>query len=141
MRVEKRIPFGFKGVWGKVYKLYTFDIKAEGVIVWQGNNYRAVDGKLQFKELSDNTSKTFTQAVSNLITDSTHKTVATTDAYYNSEKQTYSCVVGMGDIIHIGGQYWAVDTINEQSVYTPQKHSVWYIGLKEIFEEILPKEY
>ena len=138
MRVEKRLSYGFKGVWGEVYKLYTFDVR-QGVIKWQNNNYIVVDSKVQFKELNNNESKAFSQTVNNLITDGSYKTVATTDAYLNNGG--YTCIVGMGDIVKLDGKYWAVDKINEQSIFVPLKHSVWYIGLKEILDEILTKGY
>lgn len=135
MRVEKRFPFGFKGDWGIVYNQYVFDDKADGIIQWQGGNYLRVDNKVQFKELSNNAKKGHSMPVGNLVSTSIDKVIVTTDAHF--ENGQYECVVKMDAIINVFNQWWVVQDITEQAIFTPKKHSVYYISVKKIFEDII----
>ena len=50
IRIEKRIPFGFMGDWGKLYKQYNFEEKTnKSVVKWQDSAYVDLGQDVQFK--------------------------------------------------------------------------------------------
>lgn len=140
IRIEKRLPFGFKGEWGKVYKLYTFDETTEqNVIKWQKNAYVDIGQDVQFKYLEEGIDKqtNITQPVMNLLRMSGYRVAETTDAYFDAKSGKFECVVAVGDIVRLFGAWWVVDKIEEQSIYNPAKQTFYFCGMKQIFEEIL----
>jgi len=141
IKVEKRLPFGFKGEWGKVYKLYTYEVVASNIIEWQKSSYVDIGDDVQFKYIEDGIDKTIdiTQPIMNLPTKSEFRLVKTTDAYFNVETSNYECVVGVNDIVKVFGCWWVVEKIEERSIFTPSKQTFYYCGLKKIFEKIVIK--
>lgn len=140
IQIEKRVPFGFKGEWGKVYKLYTYnEITEQKTIKWQGHSYADIGQDVQFKYIENGIDKQIhiSQPVKNLLKIAEYRVAKTTDAYFNSESGNFECVVGIGDIIFVFGRYWIVDKIEEQSVFTPAKQTFYYLGLKKVKKEIL----
>ena len=56
MRVERRIPFGFRGDWGTVYKRYTAESELNtknNQITYEKNNYVDIGVAVQFKPVED----------------------------------------------------------------------------------------
>ena len=49
MTIDKRIPFGFLGEWGKVYKLYNYNVKVGNVIEYQKSKYYDIGQDVQFR--------------------------------------------------------------------------------------------
>lgn len=140
MRIEKRIPFGFKGEWGKVYKNYVFDETKEN-IEYQRNNYVDIGEDVQFKYLENGIDKSInlTQPIMNLPTNAEYRVAKTTDAYLNIDTNNYECVVGLNDIVYAFGCFWLVEKIEEKSIFNPIKQTFYYIGLKRIFSGIIRK--
>lgn len=143
MRVEKRLNFGFKGEWGKVYKLWTFDeTPTNETITYQRSNYVDIGCDVQFKYLENGIDKTIsvTQPIANLPTNAEYRLVKTADAYFNDKSQNYECVVAVNDIVKVFGCYWIVEKIDERSIYTPKKQTFYYLSLKKVFSEIVEKQ-
>lgn len=137
IKIEKRVPFGFKGKWGKCYKLTNF---ANGTpILYQDNSYYDIGFDVQFKYLEDGVDKSIINStpIANLVTKGEFRLVKTTDAYFNDESKEYECVVQPNDIVNVFGDWWICEKIEERSVYTPQKQTFYYLSLKKIFEEII----
>lgn len=140
IRVEKRIPFGFKGEWGQVYKSYVTEEKTSSqVILWGRNQYVDIGQDVQFKYLENGIDKQryFTQTEENIVVKSDYRIVETTDAYFDDETGEFECVVDIGDVIYLFGRWWVVDNIDEKSIFTPAKQTFFYLGLKRIKEEII----
>lgn len=140
IRIEKRVPFGFKGEWGKVYKLYVYDeITEQNVIKWQGNSYADIGQDVQFKYIENGVDKQIhiSQPVMNLLKVGEYRVAKTTDACFDPVSGNFECVVGLGDIVFVFGRYWVVDKIEEQSIFTPAKQTFYYLGLKDVYKELL----
>lgn len=139
IRIEKRIPFGFLGDWGQVYKQYTVTEKTEQAAVkWQDGTYVDIGQDVQFKYLEDGIDKHNTpeQPVENRVSKGEYRIVETTDAYFDNDGGNFECVVGLGDIVNVFGRWWVVDSIDEKSIFTPNKQTFYYISLKRISEKI-----
>ena len=140
IKVEKRVPFGFKGEWGQVYKSYHVEEKtASQVVLWGKNYYCDIGQDVQFKYLEDGIDKQkfFSQAEENIVVKSDYRIVETTDAYFNGKIGEFECVVDIGDIVYLFGRWWNVDNIDEKSIFNPNKQTFFYLGLKRIKEEII----
>ena len=140
IRVEKRVPFGFKGEWGQVYKSYNVEEKtASQVVLWGKNYYCDIGQDVQFKYLEDGIDKQkfFSQTEENIGVKSDYRIVETTDAYFNDEIGEFECVADIGDIIYVFGRWWKVDNTDDKSIFTPNKQTFFYLGLKRIKEEII----
>ena len=140
IRIEKRIPFGFTGDWGQVYKLYTYEEKTEKAIVkWKNDAYADLGQDVQFKYLEDGIDKQNepVQPVENRVDKGEYRIAETTDAYFDEDSGEFECVVGLGDIVYVFGRWWVVDTIDEKSIFTPSKQTFYFIGLKRIKEQIV----
>ena len=139
IRIEKRIPFGFMGEWGKLYKHFTYEEQApQGAVKWQDNAYVDLGMDVQFKYLEDGIDKqnTPTQPVESRVSKGEYRIVETTDAYFDEDSHEFECVVDIGDIVNVFGRWWVVDSIDEKSIFTPNKQTFYYIGLKRIKEEV-----
>lgn len=134
MRVERRIPFGFRGDWGTVYKRYTDKQTQQtknNTITYEKNNYVDIGIPVQFKPVEEE-SKGVEQPVKGLMTNSNYITVETTDSYYCDRRKDYICTVDIGDIVEVLGSLWIVDSLKESNRYTPKKLSFYYLELKGI---------
>lgn len=142
IRIDKRLPFGFRGEWGKVYKSYVVDeaqtIDAEQVIQWQRNYYQDIGQDVQFKHLEDGQDRRieYGQTIKNLVERGEYRFAKTTDAYFDEEIKAYKCVVSLGDVINIGGEWYVCDKIDVHNIVTPQEQCFYYLGLKKIFDKI-----
>lgn len=139
IKIEKRVPFGFMGQWGKVYKHTVFD-NSQSAITYQRSSYYDIGADVQFKYLEDGVDKSVinTQPAPNLVGKGEFRLVKTTDAYFNGS--TYECVVEPTDIVFFDNSYWVVEKVDDRSVFTPAKQTFYYISMKKIFEEIITGE-
>ncbi len=135
MQVEKRVPFGFRGDWGKVYKKYTNDEVADlnnnEKIEFENNYYVDIGVDVQFKPVGDITS-TIEQPLIGLVVPVTYATFETTDAFWNDKIKEFSCVVDVGDVIKLFNKVWVVTCIREVAKYMPKKMSFYYCDVKSI---------
>ena len=97
---ERRIPFGFRGDWGTLYKRYTegcsLDLKNE-TIHYEDNNYVEIGMSIQFKPVGEIV-VTKEQTLKGLKTPVYSITVETTDAYYDDNIKDWVCCVDIGEI-------------------------------------------
>lgn len=134
MRVERRLPFGFRGDWGTVYKLYTAECTLNtknSSITYEKNNYVDIGVAVQFKVVEDSI-RAAEQPLKGLMTTSNHITLETTDSYYCDKKKAYICTVDIGDIVQVLGSLWIVTSLKENTRYAPKKLSFYYLEVKEI---------
>lgn len=131
---ERRIPFGFRGDWGTLYKRYTegcsLDLKNE-TITFERNNYVDIGAYVQFKPVDDITHST-EQNFNRLLTKGEYMTVETTDAYWNDKTKEFVCCVSPNDIVKVFNKLWIVTEIREVTRYIPKKLSFYYCELKGI---------
>jgi hypothetical protein len=137
IKIDKRVPFGFKGKWGKCYKLTNFN-ETESTITYQRCSYYDIGFDVQFKDLETGVDKSVmnAQPIANLVAKGDYRVIKTTDATLN-DKNVYECVCQPNDIVLFDNQYWVVERIDVRSVFTPQKQAFYYLTVKNVFEEIL----
>lgn len=141
-KIEKRLPFGFKGEWGKLYKLYNTDrINRENepeTIEYQQSNYVDIGQDIQLKHAEGSLRRhELSQAVTNLVDKGEYIERSTTDAYFDDVTHTYKCIVELGDIVFAEGCYWVCDKIEAHTIETPREQEFYYLGLKKIFDKII----
>lgn len=134
-RIEKRLPFGFVGDWGKLYKRYTVKEttgEAAGEIVtYEKNRYRDIGEDVQFKKVGNN-EKVRENILPNVIMDAETTIVKTADAFWNDEEKQYDCIVQNGDIIRVFNKNWLVSSMQIKSKYTPIEQKIFYLAAKKI---------
>lgn len=134
MRIEKRLPFGFHGDWGKLYKRYTkaekIEIKDDKNILYENNYYTDIGMDVQFKRVNDTTAST--EQTAGLLSEAQYTTVETTDAYFENARREYLCVVASDDIVRVFGRLWIVTSVRTVSKYTPAEQKFFYCELKGI---------
>lgn len=138
--IEKRIPFGFMGSWGKVYKHFVWEEYAkQNAVRWQDCAYAELGQDVQFKYLEDgiDKQKNPAQPIENRVNKGEYRIVETTDAYFNDDSGEFECVVDLGDIVYVFGRWWVVDSVDDKSIFTPTKQTFYYIALKRIKGEIV----
>lgn len=134
IKVERRVPFGFRGDWGKVYKRYTNseDLKIDDrKIRFESNYYVAIDDEIQIKQVGDITSAN-EQTLNCLEMRTYYMTIETTDSYWNDDLKEYSCCVSPEDILFAFNRFWMVSDVKEVSKFRPQKLSFYYCELKSM---------
>lgn len=136
IRVEKRLPFGFKGEWGKCYKLTNYNNTIE-TITYSRATYFDIGFDVQIKEMEQSLNKieTNAQPIQNLVTKGEFKVFETTDAYFNGKN--FECVISENDLLYVNGEYWIVEKIETKSIFNPAKQSYYYLHTKKIFDEII----
>ena len=135
IRVEKRLPFGFLGEWGKVYKLYTQDeTNGNDVIIYQKGYYADIGQDVQFKHQAgiDKTLE-LSQTVQNLVNKGEIRLLETTDAYFDTNTRSYKCVVAIGDILEFNGEYYVCEKIEVRNVVNPAEQCFYYLQCKKIY--------
>lgn len=137
--IAKRVPFGFKGLWGKVYKQYNYEQTATDVVQWKATAYADIGQDVQFKLMERDIDKqTFpTQQSENLVVKSNYRIVQTTDAYFDDATGQFRCVAALGDVVFLLGEWWTVDSIDSRNVYTPNMQTFFYVALKKITDKIV----
>ena len=142
IRIEKRLPFGFRGEWGKVYKLFTRDETTEqdnvAVVEYQKGYYADIGQDVQFKHQSgvDKTLE-LSQTVQNLVNKGEYRLVETTDAYFDTNINNFKCVVALGDIVEFNGEFYVCEKIEVRNIVNPAEQCFYYLGLKKIYNVIL----
>ena len=134
INVERRVPFGFRGDWGKAYKKHTTSEEAvlQGrKINFEGNYYVALDDDIQFKQVGDITSAN-EQSLNGLEMRTYYTTVETTDSYWDDKLKAYNCCVSPEDIVFVFNRYWIVTDVKEVSKFRPQKLAFYYCELKSL---------
>lgn len=147
MRIERRLPFGFRGDWGMLFKRYTVDgsidmdteyqrklggieISVDNKIVrFEKNYYVDIGQDVQFKKTSETTLAT-EQPISALVQSAEYTVVETTDAYFDDNRREYMCIVSVGDIVKAFGRFWTCTGIRTVSRFTPAEHKFFYLDLK-----------
>ena len=139
IKIDKRVPFGFKGIWGKCFKKTNYN-ETKNYLTYQRTTYFDIGYDVQFKYLETGYDKQVinTQNIANLVAEGSYRVVKSTDATFNGS--TYESVVQIGDIVSFEGRFWVVDKLDERSVYNPAKQTIYYIGLKAIFDEVITGE-
>lgn len=136
--IEKRLPLGFKGEWGKVYKLYTpTETEQDGTIIWAKGYYADIGQDVQFSHAGGSIKVELSQVAKNLLSKGEYITRKTGDAYFDGE---YKCVVDIGDIVKLGNNYFVCDSIAIEEIETPMEQQIYHLGLKKIFDKILTGE-
>jgi len=131
---EKRIPFGFRGNWGRVYKKHTSEERAEigeQTIRFENNYYVDIGADVQFKQVGDITSS-IEQPLKGLAVPVIYSTYETTDAYWNDKVKDYVCCVGEGDVVRVDNRTWIVSSVREVAKFYPNKMSFFYCDMKTI---------
>lgn len=138
IKVEKRLPFGFRGEWATLYKLYTYDDIQNNVVQYQNHNYLKIPTKLQVKTNTNNPKmRSIEQQVDDLENISTTSIIETTDAYFEVNKNLYKCVADTGDIINFRGEWWEITKIDIQVKYIPARREHYFLSIKKIDEEVI----
>lgn len=143
MRVEKRLNFGFKGEWGKVYKFWAYAEKPiNESITYERSTYVDIGCDVQFKYIESGVDKieSIAQPIANLPTNAEFRLAKTGDAYFNRQTNNFECVVAVTDIVKVFGCYWVVEKIEEKSIFTPTKQTVFYLSLRKVFAEIIENQ-
>lgn len=140
IKVDKRVPFGFKGKWAKCYKLNTLNESDWGfdhAITYQKSYYYDVGYYIQLKDLENGVNKfrNNTQPIENLVTDGVVRYFKTTDAYFNGSK--YDCVVQLNDILCVDNEYFIVEKVDDKSIYTPEKQTFYYLTTKQVYVDVV----
>lgn len=131
-RVEKRLPFGFRGEWGNVYKAFPYEESEFNVIQYQNANYVEIKDLVQFKSLQNGSSLIPASIAAYLNTSSATNVIETTDSFFNDKKKSFECIVSNGDIVKLNSNFWLVCKIDEKCIYTPNKQSFYYLAIKSI---------
>jgi len=137
IKVEKRLPFGFLGLWSKLYKRYDFDQEEEfnsEIVEYNKTNYVALTMPIQIKKIEE-VEKSKQRLLADLTTIGDNLIVKTTDCYYNKQEQDYQCIVNVDDLLQFENNWWLVGKILERNIYTPRKQSFYYIQLKKVTKE------
>lgn len=134
IKIDKRVPFGFNGIWAKCYKLKNFN-EIEDSINYQNSDYYDIGFQVQLKELENGINKSTNnmQSIENLITEGVVKNYKTTDACFKDFK--YECIVEINDILRVGNDFYLVERIDEKSIYTPSRQTFYYLTTKQVFIE------
>lgn len=135
IRVEKRIPFGFLGMWGTVYKVNKWEHK-EGDIEYNKRQYIAMTMPVQFRD-AYNQEKKKVQIANDLTASLIEDRVETTDAYWDNESGGYQCVVQNGDIIRFGNSWWNVRSVTSINYFVPANHVIYQLDLVEVAKEMI----
>lgn len=135
IRIEKRLPIGFVGDWGKLFKLHTNEEKLitddTNIIQHLQNHYVDIGMDIQFKR-AENLSQEVKQALMGGESDSGVMVVKTSDAYWDSNRRTYRCVIDTKDIVSVFGRRWLVNKIYNKRIDDLARHDVYYMTLENM---------
>lgn len=141
IKIEKRLPFGFRGDWASVYKKYPDFMKVEDengdIVVYKKNYYVDVGVGVQIKRVGDE-KRVRNLFITNGISEIKDLVLETTDAVWDDKTNYYSCVISNGDIVKAFNCFWLVEGVVTKSIYSPTRNDFYYLNLKNINgEEIL----
>jgi hypothetical protein len=66
--------------------------------------------------------------------------VETTASYFDNDVRRYRCVAQVGDLINVFNEWWVVERLDEKSVFTPNRLTIYKILIKRINEKIILNE-
>jgi len=116
-RIARRLPFGFRGEWGKLFKRWTtneaVNFPDERVLKYEKNWYVAIEQAVQFKRGTD-VQGTVEQPLTGLAIATNYCTVQTTDATWNTKTKRYESIANQDDIVFYRGAYWIVTNQAEE---------------------------
>lgn len=138
-KVEKRLPFGWLGLWSKLYQKYNYNQEEEinsEIVEYNKTNYVALKMPIQIKEIGEY-EKSKNKILASLTNGEDYKIVETTDCYYDNKEKEYKCIVDIDELLHFKNNYWLTEKIIEKNIFTPRKQSFYYIQLKKISKEKL----
>ena len=140
VRIEKRLPFGFRGEWAKLYKLYTRDETTTEnnveVLEYQKGYYADIGQDVQIKNQTKEKTLQLSQTVQNLVNKGEYTVWATTDAYFDNNCKEYNCVVDLGDILALNNEFYVCEKIDVKKIVTPANQCFYYLVLKKIYNVI-----
>lgn len=143
IKVEKRLPYGFVGEWGTVYKLCSYDqeVKKEfdgnvKIIEYNKRQYVAMSMPVQFRD-AYNKVKNRQKIATDFTATNQEDRIETTDAYFDNNEGDYKCVVDVGDIIKLGNSWWNVREITENNLFMPKKHTIYSLNVQEVGREMI----
>ena len=138
IKIDRRFPFGFKGNWSKCYKKTNYNDTQE-TIEYSRTTYYDVGFDVQLKHIEDGVDKSIinSQPIQNLITKGGYIITKTTDAHFRDDIKNYECIIEINDIVFFENEYWIVEKIDERSIYTPKKQTIYYIIMKNIFKDVI----
>ena len=136
-RIEKRLPFGFMGQWGRVFKPFDYDMVDvdNEKIAYNAREYVEIGMDVQFKRIDDARIK------AKVDPEATGKNntilVETTDSYFDDAKKQFECIVWADDIVYLFNTWYKVKKVAFRSIYTPAEQKFFYITLDCIETEVL----
>ena len=136
-RVEKRLPFGFMGQWGRVFKPFDYDMVDvdNEKITYNSREYVEIGMDVQFKRIDDD--KIRTKMGLGVSSEDNTILVETTDSYFDDNFKQIECIVGVDDVVYLFNRYFKVDKITFRSLYTPAEQKFFYITLSYIKMEAI----
>ena len=135
IRVEKRLPYGFVGEWGIVYKPCEYEEQV-GDIEYNKMQYVAMKMPVQFRD-DYNKIKDRKNIATDFNAGYQEDRIETTDAYFDNKEQDFKCVVDVGDIVNLGNSWWLVMNIAENNLFMPKKHTIYKISVQEVGREFI----
>lgn len=135
IRVEKRLPYGFVGEWGIVYKPCEYEEQV-GDIEYNKIQYVAMKMPVQFRD-AYNKIKDRKNIATDFNAGYQEDRIETTDAYFDNKEQDFKCVVDVGDIVNLGNSWWLVMNITENNLFMPKKHTIYKISVQEVGREFI----
>lgn len=134
IKVDKRVPMGFRGIWARCYKNYNFN-QITSSFKYEDVDYYDTGFDVQIKLLTEDKKTNNVTPIENLVTRSEFRIAETSDAYFNG--YDYMSVVQPNDILYFQGHYWVCDKVDERGIYTPQKQGFYYLHLRKIFNNVI----
>jgi hypothetical protein len=135
IRVEKRLPYGFVGEWGIVYKPCEYEEQV-GDIEYNKIQYVAMKMPVQFRD-AYNKIKDRKNIATDFNAGYQEDRIETTDAYFDNKEQEFKCVADVGDIVNLGNSWWLVMNITENNLFMPKKHTIYKISVQEVGREFI----
>ena len=108
------------------------------IIEYSRTTYYDIGFDVQLKHIEDGVDKSIinSQPIQNLVTKGGYIIVKTTDAHLNDKRQ-FECIISVNDIVLFENEYWIVEKVDERSVYTPSKQTIYYLVMKNVFNDVI----
>jgi len=133
--IERRLPMGFVGDWGKVFKRFNADkillVDEKNIIEHQKEFYVSLEQNVQFKR-AENLNRETKQSLFGGEADSGIMVVKTSDSYYDNKKKQWRCIADPRDIVLVFGQRWLVKKIYNDCINDLAHHYIYYMTLENI---------
>lgn len=132
IKVEKRLPFGFAGFWGKVYKPFNYTEEEEKygeVVEFDHKRYVAMTMPVQFRDAFDR-SVGRTRLIKDLSAEDVEDVQETSDSYWKDGG--FACVVSVGDLVRFGNDWNFVTKVVDKNIFSPAPQTIYAVVLKNI---------